>query len=162
MSTFHSESKNDNLQLTVRVKFLNLNQAQVPSDGSSRNQTAEENRLDALLAQPGKRHRPSTTSEQVAKTKPERRHAGSSVPRKSRPEPCLQKYGKTTAGSFEEHIETCQVCANRVALQLDFMACLETAVYQRLSEPKSERIHGALMISAPKLNFAICGELEVG
>jgi hypothetical protein len=63
---------------------------------------------------------------------------------------------------FESHIEECIVCGNRVELQLDFIQTLETAVFQRRGDPDSEKIHGALLIGAPKLNFAICGEIEFG
>jgi len=62
---------------------------------------------------------------------------------------------------FENHIETCRECANRVDLQLDFIETLEVAMYQRRAEPESSRIRGALLISAPKLNFAICGEVDI-
>ena len=73
---------------------------------------------------------------------------------------CIYSGERIPAGEFESHIEDCNVCANRVELQLDFMETLELAVYQRKSEPWASRVHGAMLVSAPELNFAVCGEIE--
>jgi hypothetical protein len=89
------------------------------------------------------------------------RNPEESLATQSRSEICMHSEEKIAAEAFEEHIELCCSCCNRVELQLDFMECLEAAVYQRLSEPDSRKVHGALMVSVPEFNFAICGELEV-
>jgi hypothetical protein len=47
-----------------------------------------------------------------------------------------------------------------VELQLDFIEAVEGAVLEHRCDPASERIHGALLIDAPELNFAVCGEIE--
>jgi hypothetical protein len=73
---------------------------------------------------------------------------------------CMKDRQTVEFAEFENHIEKCSVCASRVDLQLDFIETLEVAMYQRRAEPKSSRIRGALLISAPKLNFAICGEID--
>jgi len=61
---------------------------------------------------------------------------------------------------FENHIEECTTCSNRVELQLDFIETLELAIYQRQASPDSPKVRGALLVSAPQMNFAICGELD--
>jgi hypothetical protein len=76
-------------------------------------------------------------------------------------EVCMKDQQTVAFADFENHIETCAVCASRVDLQLDFIETLEVAMFQRQAEPESSKIHGALLISAPKLNFAICGEIDI-
>lgn len=73
---------------------------------------------------------------------------------------CMASGKSVATADFESHIESCQVCASRVELQLDFIKTLEAAVYQRHGQPESEKIKGALLIGAPELNFAVCGEIE--
>jgi hypothetical protein len=74
---------------------------------------------------------------------------------------CLRTGQAVQHADFEQHIEECVVCGNRVELQLDFIETLELAMYQRRSEPESQKVRGALLISAPKLNFAVCGEIDI-
>jgi hypothetical protein len=154
MSHLHSESTNQHLGLTVRVKVLDLNQALAGNQRTSRSDYSGERLGAALLSHGGARR--SGPVDQVDVSECEE-----SLPAEPRSEICMHSQEKIAADAFEEHIELCCSCCNRVELQLDFMECLETAVYQRLSDPESRKIHGALMVSAPEFNFAICGELEI-
>jgi hypothetical protein len=153
MSYLHSENTNRPLQFTVRVKFLDLNQALAGTEISSLHDHSEERLGAALLSQGGKRSGSAARAEV--------RNSESSLPFEPRSEICIDTQEKLAPSAFEEHIELCRACSNRVELQLDFTECLEAAVYQRCNEPESHKIHGALMVSAPLCNFAICGELEV-
>ncbi len=154
MSQLHSESTNRHLRLTVRVKLLDLNQALASVNDPARNDHSTERLGAALLSHGGaKRLGPADHTEVRQSEEP--------LPFEARSEICMHSEEKVAADAFEEHIELCCSCCNRVELQLDFMECLETAVYQRLNEPESRKLHGALMVSAPEFNFAICGELEV-
>jgi hypothetical protein len=154
MSHLHSENTNPHLQLTVRVKFLDLHQALARTDNSSRNDYSTERLGTALLRHGSARRSGSVDQAEV-------RECEESLPAEPRSEICMHSQEKVPAEAFEEHIELCCSCCNRVELQLDFMECLEAAVYQRLSESEARKLHGALMVSAPEVNFAICGELEV-
>ncbi len=140
--------------MTVRVKFLGLNQSLSGSELPSRSDHSSERLGAALLSHGGaKRSGPADRAELIK--------FDESLSVEPRFEICMHSQEKVAADAFEEHIELCCSCCNRVELQLDFMECLEAAVYQRLSEPESRKIHGALMVSAPEFNFAICGELEI-
>jgi hypothetical protein len=152
MSYFHSESRNARLGSTIRVKFLNLAGVRASVEEIAAEDSVDE-RLGALIAQGGKNViRKSGGNTELA-------GAMSAV---NPGEICMQTSQRLTPGHFEEHIEGCTVCASRVELQLDFMECLEAAIYQRRAEPQTEKLHGALMISAPELNFAVCGEIDFG
>jgi len=154
MSHLHSESTNHHLRLTVRVKVLDLNQALSGKPGISNNDYSSERLGAALLSHGGTRRTGPVDQAEV-------RECEEPLPFEPRSEICMHSEEKVAADAFEEHIELCCSCCNRVELQLDFMECLEAAVHQRLSEPESRKIHGALLVSAPEFNFAICGELEV-
>jgi hypothetical protein len=74
---------------------------------------------------------------------------------------CLRTGENIPYREFESHIESCKVCSNRVELQLDFIETLEASMYQRQAERHGKRMRGALLVSSPKLNFAICGEVDI-
>jgi hypothetical protein len=152
MSYFHSESRNARLDLTIRIKFLNLAGMPASVEGIAAEDSVDE-RLGALIAQGGKNV--------IRKTGANTELAGS-MSALNPGEICMQTSQRLTPGGFEEHIEACSVCASRVELQLDFMECLEAAIYQRRAEPETEKVRGALMVSAPELNFAVCGEIDFG
>jgi hypothetical protein len=146
MSDLHSELHNKSLGLRVRVKFVDLdNTCKVgPVERVSRERMASVVGLGgerALIGQATETETHRSTAE-----------CGGEI--------CMHTGARISLADFDAHVDECQVCANRVELQLDFIQTLEAAVFQRNGDPDSEKIHGALLIGAPKLNFAVCGEIE--
>lgn len=146
MSAFHLENYDSKLGLRVRVKTVDLDHA-----------------AEASSAQPGKIKRVTS----IASLHSERKGGYRAIETpsservaKNQAEICMASGEPVTLADFESHIENCKVCGSRVELQLDFIATLEAAVYQRCGQPESEKIKGALLIGAPELNFAVCGELD--
>lgn len=135
--------------LAVRIKLVDLNRSgyptkSIPLPGSGASATV-------MVGTKSQNYRPCQTK--VASSKQsEERSAG---------EICMKTGSLIESSNFEDHIETCPACASRVDLQLGFIDTLEAAIYQRKINPDSGKIGGAMMISAPELNFAICGELEL-
>lgn len=146
MSELHCDSHNKGLGLRVRVKLVNLDNT-VKVSSAERVSTE---RLASIVGIGSDR----TSHSWIGETSAEK----SAVPVEG--EICMHSGERVPFEEFELHIENCTVCANRVELQLDFIQTVEGAVFQRYCDPDSERIHGALLIGAPKLNFAVCGEIE--
>jgi hypothetical protein len=153
MSELNSETHNRTLGLTVRVKLVDLNHTGNPSDASPKVRSAEHLSRERSGSIVG-----------IIAERPGRNQSVEAEPAKSAGisggEICMLSGARIASADFESHIEECPVCANRVDLQLDFMNTLEVAVYQRRAEPDSQKVHGAMLVSAPELNFAICGEIE--
>jgi hypothetical protein len=153
MSELHSETNNNTLGLTVRIKLVDLNHTGKLPKTTARRKAAEHASKERVRAIVG------LAVERVACS------AGTQPPTQSdfsNVEICMLTRDRVPHAEFETHIETCTICANRVDLQLDFMEALGMAVYQRNAEPGSQKVRGAMLISAPELNFAVCGELEIG
>lgn len=154
MSELHSETNITTLAMTIRVKLVDLNHTGI-SPTETNGTTAKHVSKECLGAVVGlaaeKLDRAfSSESQRVSDSD----YTTSEV--------CMLTGSRIPVADFETHIETCSICANRVELQLDFMETLEVAVYQRRATTDSPKIRGAMLISAPELNFAVCGELEVG
>jgi hypothetical protein len=141
-------------RLTVRVKLVDLNHNGGPSRTSTPRGSGHS--VSALVG---------SSTEQPGRLRAVGIEAGISIDPpladSQAGEICMKDQRTVPFADFENHIETCQECANRVDLQLDFIETLEVAMFQRQAEPESSKIHGALLISAPKLNFAICGEIDI-
>lgn len=153
MSHLHSETHDSPLGLTVRIKMVDLNHISASSaTGKTASSQTSTECIGVIAAMRGdKAVRPAPR---------ELRHLSSHD--HSNVEICMLNGERIPFSEFESHIETCPICANRVELQLDFMETLEVAVYQRAAEPASAKVRGAMLVSAPELNFAVCGELEIG
>ena len=153
MSELHSETTDATLGLTVRIKLVDLNRT--GNSSSNLRSDAQQVSKECLSAFVGrisdKGSRPASWNSTHSKP------AGYPST-----EICMLTGERIPAVDFETHIETCSICANRVELQLDFMESLEVAVYQRRADPDSQKVRGAMLISAPELNFAVCGEMEIG
>jgi hypothetical protein len=146
MSDLHSELYNKTLGLRVRVKLVDL-------DNSRKAGPAErvlKERMASTVGSGGER----ATVSQATETETEGRAAqcGGEI--------CMHTGDRIPFSDFDAHVDECEACSNRVELQLDFIQTLEAAVFQRNCDPDSDKIHGALLIGAPKLNFAVCGEIE--
>jgi hypothetical protein len=152
MSELTSETYNRPLGLTVRVKLLDLNHCEHSSDlpAQTRAERVAKERAGSIIGVIGEW--PSLNSPSEAGRKFDSTNVWSEI--------CMLSGKRIARADFENHIEECPVCANRVDLQLDFVNTLEVAVYQRQAEPDSPKVHGAMLVSAPALNFAICGEIE--
>ncbi len=146
MSELHCESHNEALGLRVRVKVVDL-------DDLARSGSAEHVPAGRKPSVPGIGVDKMTHT--WATEGPSGRLADDAVG-----EICMHSGARIALEDFERHTEECAVCANRVELQLDFIETVEEAVFQHHCQPDSERIHGALLIGAPKLNFAVCGEID--
>jgi hypothetical protein len=155
MSELHSESNNTNLSLTVRIKLVDLNHAGHNSKTPSKRTAGEHASRERVGAIP------ALTADRASRSHPSETRSPK-IEDQSHVEICMLTGHRIPVADFETHIETCTICANRVELQLDFMEALETAVYQRRAEPESQKVCGAMLISAPELNFAVCGEVEIG
>jgi hypothetical protein len=149
MSQSHFEGQDRHRGITVRVKMVNLNPV-VARAGQAERQTPAEGCLGAMAGH---------TTEKGRRRASE---AGMAAVADGRYEVCIQSQRRIPNAEFENHIEHCEACSNRVELQLDFMDTLEAAVFHRHNQPNAQRFHGALLVSAPALNFAVCGEIEVG
>jgi hypothetical protein len=135
--------------LTVRVKLVNLNHSGCPALTSPPRSASAS--VPALVGSGAERSSRLHTAD-----------VGPNVPlEKPSGEICLHTGECVPYHEFESHIETCKVCSNRVELQLDFIETLEASMYQRQAERNSPKMRGALLISSPKLNFAICGEVDI-
>ena len=145
MSEFHSETNDPKSDLTVRVKLVNLSFNNRASERRSKATSAEQVAIVGMVGERSSRRRPSDFTK---------------YPEPGNTEICMYSGARIAQGEFETHIEECNVCANRVELQLDFMETLEAAIYLRKAQPAARKVHGAMLISAPELNFAICGEVE--
>jgi len=135
--------------LTVRIKLVDLNHIGFTSKSPSRRSSSEQ--VSALVGSTAER-----TSRPLASGK-----RSTSNSEYATGEICLLSGGIIPSCDFENHIEECSICANRVELQLDFMETLEVAIYQRQADPKTGGVRGAMLISTPELNFAVCGEIEL-
>jgi hypothetical protein len=137
--------------ITVRVKTVNLR----PSGfaGRDRSKPALAEGFLGTLASNSKEHGGRRVRPEVEQAE---------APERRRSEICMKTQRRIPAEDFESHIEHCVTCSNRVELQLDFMDTLAVAVHQRRDQPKREKMQGALLVSAPVCNFAICGEIETG
>jgi len=136
-------------RLTVRVKLVDLNHFESGSRTTSPRGSG--NTVSALVGSP---------AERASNVRNVGVEAEISV-QAPLGEICMKDKQTVAFADFENHLETCMECSNRVDLQLDFIETLEVAMYQRRAEHESSKIHGALLISAPKLNFAICGEIDI-
>ena len=145
MSKLHSETHNRELDLRIRVKLINL--SGTLESAIDRVSKSQFNSVAAIMGERAGRHNPVE-----AGLAEELQPAAEEI--------CMASGSKIATLDFENHIEDCKVCANRVELQLDFMETLELAVYQRRAQPESQKVHGAMLVSAPTLNFAVCGEIE--
>lgn len=145
MSKLHSEAHSQDLGLRVRVKLVDLYGTVTCTEKS-----VSVERVASVLAIMGQSLGAGEPPSAKAHGEEWRPH----------PEVCMSSGEKVPAASYERHVEQCRVCANRVELQVDFVENLELAVYQRQSAPMREKVHGAMLVSAPALNFAICGEIE--
>lgn len=155
MSELHSETNDSLLGLTIRVKLVDLNHSRHFAGERAKRGSVEQVSEECLSAIVGLR------GERSGRSVPSGPEISSSIDT-SAGEICMLTGARIPSAEFENHIELCSICANRVELQLDFMEALETAVYQRKAEPESGKVRGAMLISAPELNFAVCGELEIG
>ncbi len=135
--------------LTVRIKLVDLKHS-----GSSSKLPASPSSVEHVSAvvgsTPERSVRPQATEAEVSG---KNGYATGEI--------CINTGMLIATANFENHIEECELCSNRVDLQLDFIETLEVAIYQRLAEPKSEKVRGAMLISTPELNFAVCGEIEI-
>jgi hypothetical protein len=132
----------------VRIKLVDLNHTGYPQSPSPRSSTEH---VSALVGSSTERpNRPFFSSR---KSSHKVDYAQGEI--------CTATGNHIHPADFENHIETCITCSNRVELQLDFMETLEVAIYQRRADPASERVRGAMLISTPELNFAVCGEIEL-
>ncbi len=146
MSVFHLENYDGKLGLRVRIKTVDLDHCR--SGCATRNGSKEQAASIATLSSECKGPIRLTGTEISGPAK------------KTNSEICMDSGKRVSCSDFESHIEECKVCASRVELQLDFIETLEAAVCQRIGEPESEKIKGALLIGAPELNFAVCGEID--
>jgi hypothetical protein len=155
MSELHSETNDSLLGLIVRVKLVDLNHSSQRSRERAKRGSLEQVSEECLSAIVGLR------GERSGRSVPTGPEILSPIDT-SAGEICMLTGVRVRSAEFENHIESCSICANRVELQLDFMEALEIAVCQRKAEPASEKVRGAMLISSPELNFAVCGELEIG
>ena len=135
-------------RLTVRIKMVNLNHAGLPSRTPSSRTLAEP--VSALVgSSTNLPARTSSVDDQYSNHG--EGHWG---------EICVKTGETVPHADFENHIDGCILCSNRVELQLDFIETLESAMYQRFSSPGAPKVKGAMLISSPEMNFAVCGELD--
>ncbi len=146
MPELHCESHNEALGLRVRVKLVDL-------DNMAGSSSTERVPMERKASVSGIRASKLTVS-RSAETRADGPEADAAC------EICMHSGARIALQDFERHTEECAVCRNRVELQLDFIEAVEGAVLEHRCDPASERIHGALLIDAPELNFAVCGEIE--
>jgi hypothetical protein len=132
----------------VRIKLVNLNNTGLPSRTPSSRTLAEP--VSALVG--------STTNLPVRTPSVDDHYSSHGDGHQG--EICVKTGATVPHAEFENHIEQCTLCSNRVELQLDFIETLEAAMYQRFSSPGAPKVKGAMLISSPEMNFAVCGELD--
>ncbi len=133
---------------TVRIKLVDLNRTERP--GKRETPRSAAGAISALVGSGGERSlRPKTAETEACQTF----HSTGEV--------CLNTGRLIPPSQFEDHLEECLLCSNRVELQLDFIETLQVAIYQRNAKPNSDKVRGAMLISTPEMNFAVCGEIEL-
>lgn len=135
-------------RLTVRIKLVDLNHTGLQSRTPPSRTLPEP--VSALVGSSSDRPARSQPVDDLCSTHNDG-HLG---------EICVKTGATVTHAEFENHLEVCTLCSNRVELQLDFIETLEAAMYQRFSSPGVPKVKGAMLISSPEMNFAVCGELD--